>query len=243
MRIGFILLVAVFVISGVTSAAPSAQSQLAASLEVLTEGVEMQRAGTEQWFSVTGNGVVAEGDRIRTDEEGAALIVWFTDGTLTEIRPGTDLEITSFEGDVEDRTTPFTVTARVNRGRVIFGVARLLDAKSVFSIETPSVTAAVRGTVFALDVTEDEATLVLVTEGEVNAEREDEEVSVEGGFWLLAQPDVPLPEPVSIESVLDDPFVAEFAGQIDDFNERREEATETESSDEADTTSENSDSQ
>ncbi|KAB2858165.1 MAG: FecR domain-containing protein, partial [Anaerolineae bacterium] len=135
-------------------AAPRHQStEFAATLEVYAEGVEVKRAETEQWLAVTGRAVVAAGDSIRTDATGEAMIIWFDDGTLVELRPNTEIVINAFNGDPDG--DQFIIETQVLLGQVFNNVAHLINQDSRYTVVTPTMQAAVRGTTFGIDVQAD----------------------------------------------------------------------------------------
>lgn len=172
-------------------AAPRHQSaEFAATLEIYTEGVEVKRAETEQWIAVTGRAVVAAGDSIRTDATGEAMIIWFDDGTLVELRPNTEIVINAFNGDPEG--DQFVIETQVLLGQVFNNVAHLINQESRYTVVTPTMQAAVRGTIFGIDVREDAESTIAVGEGIVAVSQGENQHQVEAGFWLRASvPDQP----------------------------------------------------
>ena len=221
---GWLLITIWLIMPTAVGATPSTQSdQLAASIEVLSDGVELNVAETNQWFPVTGRAVVASGDTIRTDAEGSAIVTWFSDGTVMEIAPNSEVRIDEFSGSTSDDTAPFRIETTVTVGRVFHGVRRLISPESEYQVNTPSLTAAVRGTVLAVDVTSTQATLLLVTEGVVVTTHTSlaSQQTVEAGYWLYAETDTPLPAPLSIEDASQDPLVTEFVGATNTFDASR----------------------
>lgn len=166
-------------------AAPRHQStEFAATLEVYTEGVEVKRAETEQWIAVTGRAVVAAGDSIRTDATGQAMIIWFDDGTLVELRPATEIVINAFNGDPDG--DQFVIETQVILGQVFNNVAHLVNQDSRYTVVTPTMQAAVRGTTFGIDVQADSQSTIAVGAGIVAVSQGENEHQVEAGFWLRA---------------------------------------------------------
>ena len=145
-------------------AAPRHQStEFAATLEVYTEGVEVKRAETEQWIAVTGRAVVATGDSIRTDATGQAMIIWFDDGTLVELRPDTEIVINAFNGDPDG--DQFVIETQIILGQVFNNVTHLVNQDSRYTVVTPTMQAAVRGTTFGIDVQADSQSTIAVGAG------------------------------------------------------------------------------
>lgn len=179
-------------------AAPRPQeTEFAATLEIYMEGVAVKRAETEQWLAVSGRAVVAAGDSIRTNETGEAIIIWFDDGTLVELRPNTEIVINAFNGDSE--SDQFVIETKVILGQVFHKVNRLLNQDSKYTVVTPTMQAAVRGTTFGVDVTDGAETTLAVGEGIVAVSQGENEAQVEAGFWMRAA--VPeSEEPVAAEA-------------------------------------------
>ncbi|MBC8098851.1 MAG: FecR domain-containing protein, partial [Armatimonadetes bacterium] len=160
-----ILGVALLLLSGVLVAVHAQSGTLAATLEVLSEGVEVKRVDTANWLPVKVEAIVGVGDVIRTTATGRARITFFVDGTDTELLPDTEYSIIEFSGD--DDT--FTLSVEVLVGETTQRLGRILDATSRYDIKTPYMTLTARGTVFAVRVVEDEYAQMLVSEGMVQA--------------------------------------------------------------------------
>ncbi len=155
--------------------APTQAEELEASIEVIEGGVEVMQAGTDNWTTLRTDALVSTGDRVRTDEEGIALITWFEDGSFMELQPDSEMVIEEFTGDDET----FVIDASLIQGSLFNSVRRLLDTDSRYQINTPSQTATVRGTVFAVDLNEDGETAIIVLEGTVHSEHlEDAELFI-----------------------------------------------------------------
>lgn len=186
-------------------AAPRHQStEFAATLEVYAEGVEVKRAETEQWLAVTGRAVVAAGDSIRTDATGEAMIIWFDDGTLVELRPNTEIVINAFNGDPDG--DQFIIETQVLLGQVFNNVAHLINQDSRYTVVTPTMQAAVRGTTFGIDVQADAQSTIAVGAGIVAVSQGEDEQQVEAGFWLRASvPVQTAAPPTGSESTSDAP--------------------------------------
>jgi hypothetical protein len=157
-----------------------AQSELAATLEVLSGGVEVQRVNTEQWIPVQVEAIVGVGDRIRTDGSGRANIVYFADGTETEILPDTEYSIDTFEGTEE----AFNLSVSVLGGQTIQRLNRLLDASSSYDVNTPGMQLVARGTEFRVRVEDSGRGAMLVSEGNVDANAEGDSANVPTSFGI-----------------------------------------------------------
>lgn len=159
-----------------------AQGELAATLEVLTPGVEMLRVNTSNWISLNVEAIVGVGDRIRTDATGSARITFFADGVDTELLPNTEYTINRFEGGEES----FNLSVEVFAGQTVQRLERLLDANSSYDVTTPGMQLAARGTQFAIRVEQNGRSAMLVSVGNVAAQAAEGEAGVPAGFGVRA---------------------------------------------------------
>lgn len=178
-----------------------AQNELAATLEVLAVGVDVQRVNTINWIPVKVEAIVGVGDSIRTDTTGKARITFFADGTDTELLPNTTYRIQRFEGD----ETQFNITVEVVAGQTVQRLARLLDANSSYDVTTPGIEMAARGTQFAIRVEDNGRSAMLVTEGNVDASAQEKSAEVPPGFGVRA----------AVEEVLSDVVPARTFEELD----------------------------
>lgn len=170
-------------------------TERAATLEVLSAGVEVKRGNTVDWLPVIKEGIVGVGDTIRTDETGRARITYFRDGTDTEILPNTEYRIAQFTG-TEDS---FTLEVEVLIGQTIQRLARLLETDSTYDVDTPGMELAARGTQFAIRVETSGRSAMLVSEGAVEAANDDapqDSAEVPVGFGIRAAVDETLSDVV-----------------------------------------------
>lgn len=169
-------------------------TKLAATIEVLDAGVEMLRVDTSNWIALSGGSVVGIGDTIRTNETGRARITFFTDGTDVELQPGTTYRINDFEGNETD----YLLRVEVIVGETLQRINRIANATPDYSIETPSMTLAARGTVFVVRVLPVGRAAMLVREGGVSAGNDalTDPRLVEPGFGVRADPDETVSEAV-----------------------------------------------
>jgi hypothetical protein len=184
------VLIAVLVMVGLTLAACGGSSKKSAStqpsnkpaqatLTVEQDRVDYRASGGD-WVQVTGPQIVKNGDSIRTDANGKALLTFFT-GTEVEILSSAELEVTSFE---ETPDGGHVITLNQLGGETEHRVARIVDSQSSYEINTPSATLTVRGTAFGVQVAPDGATHVEVTEGVVQAQVGTQTVDVSAGKAL-----------------------------------------------------------
>ncbi|MBE0688617.1 MAG: FecR domain-containing protein [Anaerolineae bacterium] len=165
---------------------------LAATLEVLAEGVEVRRVDTSNWIAVAVESIVGAGDTIRTDDTGRARITFFADGTDVELRPNTEVRVMGFRG-TEDT---FSLELEVFVGETLQRIGRALGADSRYEIHTPVMTLAARGTVFAIRTEDGDRTGMLVFEGAVEASQAEETKTVPEAFGIRADEDTGLSDVV-----------------------------------------------
>lgn len=161
----------------------NAQGEFAASLEVLSAGVQVQRVNTVDFMTVEVEAIVGVGDIIRTDESGQARITFFADGTDVTLEPNTEYNIVQFNGD--DDT--FQLTVSVLAGQTTHRLNRVLSPNSSYNVETPGMTLAAKGTIFAIRVEEDGRSGMLVYEGLVDSSSGQNAVDVPEQFGVRAE--------------------------------------------------------
>ncbi|MBI4138713.1 FecR domain-containing protein [Candidatus Uhrbacteria bacterium] len=140
-------------------------------LRVERGGVEVKRAGSEEWRSASDRFSLSEADEVRTDATGRAAIRFFN---VSEVRlrenSSLAIETASF---VPDRPTTAVIRLRLMGGRIWSRVLRLFDLDSAFSVRTDTVIATVRGTAFDMS-REPTGTAVLVSDSAVRMAPSDE---------------------------------------------------------------------
>jgi hypothetical protein len=144
-------------------------AQMLAVVEMLA--VVDERAGTAQ--VVRGDEarpaavgmVVRAGERLRTGSEGRVGLHW-ADGSRVEVGPDSELVIERCRlNKVRKRhTTHF----RLNLGEIWIRLHGVLNPGSKFEVETPTIVAAVRGTIFGVKVFRDGTTRLEVYQGQVD---------------------------------------------------------------------------
>jgi len=137
------LIIATLTLTLGISLAQAQGTKLAATIEVLDAGVEMLRVDTSNWIALSGGSVVGVGDTIRTNETGRARITFFANGTDVELSPITTYRINDFEGSETD----YLLRVEVIVGETLQRINRIANATPDYSIDTPSMTLAARGTV------------------------------------------------------------------------------------------------
>ncbi len=173
----------ILVILGVMGASLFAQTDLAATLEVLEGDVSVQRVNTSTFIPITIEAIVGVGDVIQTGNSGRARITFFADGTDTELLPNTTYRIEAFSGNA----TTFQLSVEVILGQTSQRLGRVLDANSSYNVNTQGMTMAARGTVFSVRVEESGRAGMLVQEGVVEADKDDDLAQVPPQFGVRAE--------------------------------------------------------
>jgi tetratricopeptide (TPR) repeat protein len=157
--------------------------------------------GTESWQpALVAQGLIG-GDRLRTGDFGGAALL-FRDRTHIRMHANSQLRLAS-DSDARSRTV-FGLDFGQVWGRAIRPEDRLI-------FETPTATAAVRGTDWSLVVGPDGATRVLVFEGVVDLSNPLGTISVGAGEAGVARPG----EPPVKEFIIRSPEAAQWALRID----------------------------
>jgi ferric-dicitrate binding protein FerR (iron transport regulator) len=188
-RFALALLLALF---GVGAFASAQANDLAALLEVREGTVEVRRVNTQQWIAVRVEAIVGVGDGIRTGADGRARITFFADGIESELLPGTETRIESFSGGDQR----FALNFEVVLGQTVQRIGRALDASSSYTVTTPGMSLAARGTLFEVRVEENGRSAMLVRESMVEASSEGESAPVDAGFGVRSGVDEALSDVV-----------------------------------------------
>jgi len=131
----------------------------------ITEGdVFVMKTGADSWTGAEVGISLEVGDNIKTGDDSSAEITFF-DGSTVELQPGTEIEITSL--DVSGDTGSTTVTLEQTIGATISRVINIIDPASSYEVETPSGSAAVRGSIMVVCVTEDGTSWVANQQGNI----------------------------------------------------------------------------
>ncbi|MCB9436633.1 MAG: SH3 domain-containing protein [Anaerolineales bacterium] len=178
----FIHIVLVLLCSGLWVSVATAQTERVAILEVLHEGVEVKRAGTNLWIPISVESIVGVGDSIRTDATGEARITFFGTGADTELEPKTEFMIRRFEGDEDS----FTISIEVLSGITRQQVSGFLDLNSSYELITPGMAMTVRGTEFAVRVEDTGRSSLVTSQGVVAASAELTSEEIAAGFGVRA---------------------------------------------------------
>ena len=111
--------------------------------------VEVQRAGQGGFAALASGGIVAVGDVVRTGKDGQAEFTW-ADKTRWRLAPGTQLTVA--KASINSAKKAEISQFKLDSGKVFVRIVKSLTPDSKFEIETPTAVAAVRGTVFSVEV-------------------------------------------------------------------------------------------
>ncbi|MEX0826846.1 MAG: FecR family protein, partial [Acidimicrobiia bacterium] len=154
-------------------------------------------------FSAGSEGqILTEGSTVRTAADGRAAIEWF-DGSVTRLDHDTTFKIVTMailDNDEQSKV----IEAEQTSGNTYNRVTELTDAASRFDIETPTATASVQGTVYAVILNPDGSTTVAVIEGSVGVG----DTEVPEGFMVTIDEDGNVSDPVPIpDDLIDDEWI------------------------------------
>lgn len=155
----FVLLLSILIIS---ASSLRAQAPVRTSkIKSIVGTANIRRSGTVNWVPARVNMPVKERDAVRTFIE-SELEVETSEGTILKLGENATLELDklSSKGDADN------TTVKILNGSLVANVKKLVNASSKFEFETPTATAAIRGTVVGFDVG-NEKTTIKVFEGKV----------------------------------------------------------------------------
>jgi hypothetical protein len=151
-----VLMVTVVIISG--------QAWVLAKVSFYLGDVGYRKAQSEEWTGLVLQQSLFSGDAVKTGAESRLELKTGDEGIVMRIDENTELELTP-----QSLENPGT-RARARGGRVWTNVRQMAANRNNLTIETPTVLAAVRGTVFRIDVPDLNNTLLRVYEGKVEVQ-------------------------------------------------------------------------
>ena len=151
---------------------------------------------------------LSEGNTVRTGSDGRAAIEWF-DGSVTRLDFGTTFTIVTMEVLEGDGTV---IEGEQTSGGTYNRIAELTDSASRFAVDTPTSTASVQGTVFAVLFNADGTITYAVLDGTVLING----VEVMAGEMVTVDEEgnVGEPEPIP-EGLIDDEWMV-YNCELDD---------------------------
>ena len=160
----------------------TASAKQIATLHLFGGPVDVQTKGSDAFEPGTEGQSLHEGDTVRTGSTGRATIEYFDD-SLTRLDHDTTFTLVTLETlDNEDDSK--VIRGEQGDGNSYNRVAELTDSESRFEVETPTATASVQGTVYAL-IIENGSTTVAVLEGVVKTNGTGASATVPAGKMVV----------------------------------------------------------
>ena len=172
-----LMVAAVLVFSG-----GSATAKQVATLRILGGQVDVAHDGALAEVGEDGESL-HEGDVVHTGSDGRASIEYF-DGSVTRLDFDTSFELVALEA-LANRARSTVIEGSQTGGNSYHLVAELTDAASRFDIGTPTATASVQGTVYAILVNGDGSTTIATIEGLVKARSDGGAIDVTPGKMVV----------------------------------------------------------
>lgn len=158
-----------------------ASAKQIATLHLFGGTVDVRQGGSGDFQPATEGASLHEGDTVRTGPAGRAYIVYF-DGSLTRLDYDTTFTLVTLE-TLNNASDSKVIEGKQGEGSSFHRVAELTDAESRFEIETPTATASIQGTVYAL-IVEGGVTTVAVVDGVVQTTGAGGSVTVPAGMMV-----------------------------------------------------------
>ena len=125
--------------------------------------VEVKRSRQGGWKPLAKGGLIKTGDVVRTGKTGTAEFRW-ADGTRWKIMPATEIKVRKSTYNMVQKSDQSQL--QLTTGKVFIRIIKALQPTSNFEVETPTAVAAVRGTIFSVEV-KNGKTSVAVFKGKV----------------------------------------------------------------------------
>ncbi len=118
--------------------------------------VQTKTSGDNDWSAAELNEELNSKSQIKTADESRAEIT-LTDNTVIRVGEDSEYELDSLLSGKDS----FKSDSKLNRGRLWVNIRKLAGKNARFSARTPTAVAAVRGTVFRMDVNDGDSTTAL----------------------------------------------------------------------------------
>src|SRR6266566_1977053 len=128
--------------------APEADAYVSRSALTLVAGSVLVSHDGSSFKPAHEGDVIAAGDMIRTESGAAAEITYF-EGSSVRLEADTQIVVESLRTEADSGTV---IRMMQTLGRTWHVVTKLISGSSRYEVRTPSSTASVRGTIFAVDV-------------------------------------------------------------------------------------------
>ncbi len=137
--------------------------QRIAKADKVTGIVEVRRSGKGEWKTLSSGGLIKTGDVVRSGKDGLAEFKW-ADGTRWKIMQGTEIKVKKSIYNMVKKADQSQL--ELSTGKVFIRIIKALGPSSKFEVQTPTAVAAVRGTIFSVQVANGK-TEVAVLKGKV----------------------------------------------------------------------------
>jgi len=111
--------------------------------------IEVQRGGKGEWKALATGGLIKTGDLVRSSKNSTAEFRW-ADGTRWKIMPSTEIKVKKSTYNMVKKADQSQL--QLTTGKVFIRIIKALKPSSKFEVETPTSVAAVRGTIFSVEV-------------------------------------------------------------------------------------------
>ena len=111
--------------------------------------VEVRRNKKTEWKALSNGGLIKTGDTVRSGNNGTAEFRW-ADGTRWKIMPLTEIKVKKSTFNMVKKADQSQL--QLTTGKVFIRIIKALKPTSRFEVETPTAVAAVRGTIFSVEV-------------------------------------------------------------------------------------------
>ncbi len=183
------VVIAILLLGGDDKKETNSGDQVAGDLTGLTIATHVETSQDQvTWQEAPDRFVLAEGDSIRTDATGQALLTFFT-GDETEVAPNTELKIEVMQGEADGDNQ---IQLNVLVGQVTNRIDRTLNTNSRYEVKTPSADAAVRGTIYTVKVEPITGRSTFsVQDGVVAVTAQNKTEFAQAGFEIVVEPGQP----------------------------------------------------
>jgi ferric-dicitrate binding protein FerR (iron transport regulator) len=135
-----------------------------ARVSLLEGSAELMPAGTTEWKLLNVDALLKGGDQVKTGDQSRIELI-LPDSSRLRFAGNTRFQITSI--DVAKGMERRNVKVHLVLGRTWANVTQTLGVKSGFELTSENAVAGVRGTVYRMNVNDDQSALVRVYDGEV----------------------------------------------------------------------------
>jgi len=146
-------------------------SQILVLVDDLTGRAEVQPKNKTAWVVLAPGNLVKEGDRVRTGPGSGVDLAW-VGGTHVRLGPNTEFKVVRTRRNNAKRAT--STETMLSIGKIWVRLRESLKGTSKFTVKTPTIVAAVRGTIFSVEVLPDGSTRVEGFEGRVGVKQGDQ---------------------------------------------------------------------